>query len=142
MNTVITVGTSVVLSSGMSLASGTWLDIMRTKQYLSDSIKNDLISLKLRLAASNQKIPYTPAGLKQVEGTMERSCRLAQKAGALREDYVNDSGDVVKGYVVEVPAYDDISAADKTARLLDDITVTAYLSGAISTITLDLVVTL
>lgn len=142
VNTVITVGTSVVLSSGMALKSGTWLDIMRTKQYLSDSIENDLISLKLRLANSNQKIPYTVMGLKQVSGTIERSCRVAQKAGALREDYVDTGGDLVKGYLVEVPAYDDISAADKTARLLQNITVTAYLSGAISTITLDLVVTL
>lgn len=137
VNTVITVGTSVVLSSGMALALGTWLDIMRTKQYLSDSVKNDLISLKLRLAASNQKIPYTPAGVKQVTGSIERSCRIAQKVGALREDYVNDSGDVVKGYVVSVPAFEDISAADKAARLLDDITVIVYLSGAVSTITLD-----
>ena len=44
--------------------------------------------------------------------------------------------------MVEVPAYDEISAADKTARLLQNVTVTAYLSGAISRITLDLVVTL
>jgi len=142
LNAVIQVGTATVLSSGKSLQAGHWIDIMRTKQYLADSVRNDLINLKLRLANSNQKIPYTPLGLKLIQGTMERTCRLAQKAGALREDYVDADGVLIKGYLVTVPDYDDISASDKTARLLQNVVITAYLSGAVSRITLDLVVTL
>jgi len=142
VNTVITVGNAVVLSSGMALKTGTWIDVFRTKQYLSDLIRNELINLKLRLANMNQKIPYTPMGLKMVQGTIERSCRLAQAAGALREDYVDSNGDLVRGYSVVMPNYDDISQSDKSARLLQGITVTAYLSGAVSKITLDLVITL
>lgn len=141
VNTIITVGTATVLSSGKSLKPGSWIDVMRTKQYLADSIRNELLNLKLRLANSNQKIPYSPAGLKMVQSTIEYSCRLAQKAGALREDYV-ENGAVVKGYTVAMPAWADISGSDKTARLLQNITVTAYLSGAVSKISMDLVITL
>lgn len=142
INAVITVGTATVLSSGMALKSGTWLDIFRTKQYLKDLIFSELVNLKLKLANMNQKIPYDVMGLKMVQGTLERCCRLAQAAGALRADYVNSNGDLVKGYSVFVPAYEDISDSDKAARLLQNVTVTSYLAGAVSKITLDLVVTL
>lgn len=43
---------------------------------------------------------------------------------------------------MQMPNYDDISDSDKSARILRNVRVTAYLSGAISKITLDLVITL
>lgn len=130
-----------VISTAKSL-DGSWIDIPRTKTYLATEIRNALINLKLRLANMGQKIPYTPAGLQMIKATIERVCRVAQSLGALREDYVDADGNLVRGYEVQMPNYDDISDSDKSARILRNVRVTAYLSGAISKITLDLVITL
>lgn len=140
-NTFIQIGSAVVLSGGKA-SDGTWLDVSRTKQYLVDLIKTDLVNLKLKRAQAGQKIPYTPAGLGLIESTIISSCRKAQEEGALREDYIDENGNLVKGYQVHVPDYDSISDADKANRVLQGVTVTAYLSGQIEAITLDLVITL
>lgn len=129
------------ISTGKALG-GSWIDISRTKVYLATEIKNALISLKLRLANMNRKIPYSPAGLNMIKAAIERVLRVAQGLGALREDYVDSEGNLVKGFEVSMPNFEDISDADKSARILRNVTVTAYLSGAISKITLDLVITL
>jgi len=140
-NTFIQVGSQVVLSGGKAL-DGSWLDVSRTKQYLVDLIETDLVNLKLRKAGAGQKIPFTPAGLKLIESTLIASCKRAQEAGALREDYVDENGNLVRGYEVVVPSYDSISDTDKANRTLSGVTVTAYLSGGISVISLDLVISL
>lgn len=142
VNAVIAVGTATVLSSGMALKAGTWIDVQRTKQYLSDLIRNELINLKLNLANRNQKIPYTPKGLGMVESTIRKACKLAQTQGALREDTIKSDETPDPGYTVSMPLFENISGSDKSARLLQGITVTTYLSGAMSKITLDLVITL
>jgi hypothetical protein len=142
INTIIAVGTSTVLSAGRGLASGTWTDIARTKQYLQTEIETALINLKLKLAASNQKIPYTSSGIKMIGGSIEKILRQGQTDGAVREDYVDTSGVLVSGYIVAMPDYEDISSSDLTARLLQGISITAYLAGSISTINMTLVITL
>ncbi len=140
INTVIEVGKPVI-SSAKTLDGG-WIDIPRTKIYLANEIKNALVNLKLKLANMNQKIPYTPAGIQMIKATIENVLRVAQRLGAIREDYTDENGNLVKGFEVAVPDYDSISDADKAARILRNVRVTAYLSGAISKIVLDLVITL
>ncbi|RLI81345.1 hypothetical protein DRP04_06390 [Archaeoglobales archaeon] len=140
INTVIEVGKPVI-SSAKTLDGG-WIDIPRTKIYLATEIKNALVNLKLKLANMNQKIPYTPAGIQMIKATIENVLRVVQRLGAIREDYTDENGNLVKGFEVSVPDYDSISDADKAARILRNVRVTAYLSGAISKIVLDLVITL
>jgi len=138
--TIVDVGKAVI-STAKSL-DGSWIDIPRTKAYLATEIRNALISLKLRLANMGSKIPYTPAGIQMIKAAIEKVLRVAQANGALREDYVDADGNLVRGYEVIMPDYDSISDADKSARILRNVRVTAYLSGAVSKITLDLVITL
>lgn len=138
--TIVEIGKAVI-STAKSL-DGSWIDIPRTKMYLATEIRNALINLKLRLANMGSKIPYTPQGLNMIKATIEKTLRVAQSLGALREDYVDADGNLVRGYEVLMPSYDDISDSDKSARILKNVKVTAYLSGAISKITLDLVITL
>jgi len=134
VNTFIQVGTYTVLSSGRALKAGTWLDIPRTKQYIGDAVQDAWVSAKLQLANSNKKVPYTQAGLNLVETIIRKPLKRAQKAGALREDSYDSMGNKVSGFVISMPLIDDIPAAYKTARQLPDVTITAYLSGAIETI--------
>jgi len=138
--TIVEIGRAVI-STARSL-DGSWIDIPRTKAYLATEIKNALINLKLKLANMGSKIPYTPQGLNMIKATIEKVLRVAQSLGALREDYVDSEGKLVRGYEVQMPNYDDISDSDKASRILRNVKVTAYLSGAISKITLDLIITL
>lgn len=138
--TIVEVGRAVI-STAKSL-DGSWIDIPRTKAYLATEIRNALINLKLRLANMGSKIPYTPQGLNMIKATIEKVLRVAQGLGALREDYTDSEGNLVRGYEVQMPNYEDISDSDKSARILKNVKVTAYLSGAISKITLDLIITL
>ncbi|MEM2726658.1 MAG: DUF3383 family protein [Archaeoglobaceae archaeon] len=130
-----------VISTAKSLDGG-WIDIARTKMYLATEIKNALINLKLKLANMNSKIPYTPQGLGMIKATIEKVLRIAQGLGALREDYVDNEGNLVRGYEVIMPNYEDISDSDKASRVLRNVRILAYLSGAISKIELDLVIAL
>lgn len=130
-----------VISTAKSL-DGSWIDIPRTKVYLATEIRNALINLKLKLANMGSKIPYTPQGLNMVKAAIEKVLRVSQNLGALREDYVDADGNLVRGYEVQMPNFDDISDSDKASRVLRNVRVIAYLSGAISKITLDLVITL
>lgn len=134
VNTFIQVGTYTVLSSGRALKAGTWLDIPRTKQYLKDAIQDAWVTAKLQLANSNKKVPYTQAGLNLVETIIRKPLKRAQKAGALREDSYDSMSEKVPGFVISMPLIEDIPGAYKTARQLPDVSITAYLSGAIETI--------
>ena len=138
--TIVEIGKAVI-STAKSL-DGSWIDIPRTKMYLATEIRNALINLKLRLANMGSKIPYTVQGLNMIKATIEKTLRVAQSLGALREDYVDADGNLVRGYEVIMPNYDDISDSDKASRILRNVRVIAYLRGAISKITLDLVITL
>lgn len=138
--TIVEVGKAVI-STAKSL-DGSWIDIPRTKMYLATEIRNALINLKLRLANMGSKIPYTPQGLNMVKAAIEKVLRVAQSLGALREDYTDADGNLVRGFEVQMPKFEDISDSDKASRILRNVRVTAYLSGAISKIVLDLVITL
>ena len=131
VNTFIQEGSYTVLLSGRALKAGTWLDIPRTKQYLNDAIQDAWVTAKLQLANSNKKIPYTAAGLTTVESIIKKPLKRAQKLGALREDSFDSMGNKVSGFVISMPLIDDIPMAYKAARQLPDVTITAYLSGAI-----------
>ena len=133
-STFIQVGTSIVLSSARGLAAGTWTDVARTKQYLRNGAEDEWVSAKLRIANSNQKIPYTAAGLIQVKNILSTPLTKAQRDGALRETSYTADGTKLPGFIISVPNIEDIPAAYKTARQLPEIEITAYLSGAIETL--------
>ncbi len=140
INTVISIARNEI--SGAKVLTGSFVDVPRTKIYIANEIQTALVNLKLKLAGMGKKIPYSPAGLGMIKAAIERVLRVAQDLGALREDYIDENGNLVRGYVVQMPSWDSISDADKSSRILRNVSVTAYLRGAISKIQLDLVITL
>lgn len=140
INTVISIANNEL--SGSLILTGSFVDVPRTKIYLYSEIKAALTNLKLRLANKGEKIPYSPAGIGMIKAKIEEVLRRAQRDGALRENYTDDNGDLVKGFTVSVPSYDSISDSDKSNRVLKNVVVIAYISGAIESVELDLVVTL
>jgi hypothetical protein len=133
-STIIQAGTSTVLSSGRGIKAGTFIDIPRTKLYLKNAVIDAWVSAKLRIAGAGDKIPYTQGGITRIESIIRKPLKNAQKAGALREDSYDSLGVLQPGFVIKMPLMENISAAYISARQLPDVEITAYLSGAISTI--------
>ncbi|MHC1623440.1 MAG: hypothetical protein ACXQTR_02475 [Candidatus Methanospirareceae archaeon] len=145
MNTVIKVVSSEI-SAGLSMKPGKYVDIARTKIYLSTEIKNALVNLKYQLANKGRKIPYEPRGLEMIKATIEKILRTNQSTStrtkAIRADGLTDDGEVDPGFTVTMPQWSSISASDKASRLLRNVEVEAFLSGAVSKIKLDLIISL
>jgi hypothetical protein len=139
VNAIIEVGGNVVISNGLCTQSSTkFIDVTRTSQWLKQNIVDDLAVLRL----NSNKIPYSPRGLEVIRGSLIKTCERGVFEGALREDYVDDNGDLVKGYVVTLPTWESIPSGDKSNRVLNNVNVTAYLAGDIHSISLDLTISM
>lgn len=103
---------------GGKVASGEWIDNIRGRDNLQVDAKADITNLLL--SQQGGKLPYTNAGLNAVRSVL---------AGTL-DRYVA-RGFINPNYQISIPDVTQISAAKKQARLLDDITFRAELTGAI-----------
>ena len=125
-------------SDGLSMAGGSsaykFIDVTRTRYYLEENIIWDLETL-----IANNPVPFDKSGIDTVKACIEQTLQNAVELGALKQPFM-DNGTFRKGFVVNMPDYDDITAGDKTARLLDNIYVTVYLTGHIESITINLAI--
>jgi len=114
------VGGVDVTWNGATAKGGTnWADIYIGAIYLEIRMMEDLTNLLIQ----NSKIPYTDAGIAQVEATMAR--RLAQSTS---DGYL----DAERPFVINVP--DASNIADRASRILPDVSFIAYAAGAVQTI--------
>ena len=91
---------------------------------------------------NNLKIPYTEIGMAAIKGEIEKVLKIGTERGGI-SDYAQDSNkNQIGGFVVTLPAYADITTADKAARLLSGVKFTAWLAGAIHAVSINGVVTL
>ncbi|RLI74765.1 hypothetical protein DRO97_05065 [Archaeoglobales archaeon] len=142
INTLVTEsGLGVMLSDGKMLDGG-WIDVSRCKVYLTTELKTDLVNLLVRTAAAGSRIPYEPQGLATIKARIEQTLRRIQALGAIRQDYVDNNGNLVRGFEVVVPSYESIPESDKNARILKNVHVTAYFLPPVGKIEMDLVLTI
>ena len=108
------------------LSSGRFIDVQRTIDWITASLQEDIYSLLV----NSLKVPFTEEGLGAIEAVIR---------GVLAEGIVNGaiSNDPGSKPSVTMPALSSISTADKAARLLDGISVTATLAGAVHTVDID-----
>ena len=130
-----------VLSNARVLSGGR-VYISRSKVYLAEVIRTDLINLKFRLNNMGQGIPYTPAGLQVIKSRIEGALRAQQKLGVLKPDWTDSEGNLHPGFEVWMPAYEDIPDSDKANGILSNVRITAYLMNYVEKIELELVITL
>lgn len=130
-----------VLSNARAMR-GSRVYISRSKVYLAEVIRTDLVNLKLRLNNMGQGIPYTPAGLQVIKSRIEGTLRVQQKLGVLKPDWTDSDGNLHPGFEVWMPAYEDIPDSDKANGILSNVSVTAYLTNYVEKIELDLVIAL
>lgn len=89
--------------------SGDFLDIRQALDWLESTLQEEIFSALV----NTDKLPFTDAGIKVIEGVVRRVLKKATDNGVLA-DYDPEQGDYVS-----MPAAADISSADKIARTLN-----------------------
>lgn len=103
------------------MASGQWADLIRFVDWLYANIQEDIFALLV----SVPKVPFSAAGITQIEGVIRAVLQRGVAAGGLLPDFI-----------VEVPALEDVSQANKEARNLSPVTFSATSAGAIHGVTI------
>lgn len=122
-------GRNVVLSSSSTLpgggfvASGEWIDVVHGTDWLRVRIQEDIATLVLNAG----KLPYTQGGIDAVGAALSRRLKQAERLGFLLADSSS----------VSVPNLADVSAGDRQARILNDVTASARYASAIHKVALN-----
>lgn len=104
-----------IVAEGVT-SEGKFADLIRFVDWLFANIQEDLFALFV----STPKVPFSPAGITQVEGVIRAVLQRGVNVGGLLPDFT-----------VEVPALEDVSTANKEARNLSPVTFAATSAGAI-----------
>jgi hypothetical protein len=104
------------------VAGDEWIDVMRFIDWFEANLQADYLEMKFAKSDAGSKVPYTGAGITLNENVLWKRIQAGIDAGGLADD---------GRHTVTVPAIEDVSAADKNTRTLNDVSFVAYLSGAI-----------
>ena len=102
------------------MSSGEWIDVIRGRDWLKVRLQERLFGLLI----NTPKIPYTNAGIAQVEAQVK-----AQMTEGIAQTYLSDDED--EKPIVTVPLASAVSPANKIARVLTSVTFEATLAGAV-----------
>lgn len=114
----------VAITQMGTVSSGTFIDIVRGRDWLKTRLAEDVFEL----LASLIKVPFTDAGIAMVEGAIRGVLQEGVTVGLLSDS---------PAPAVLVPRAADVSSANKALRLLPDVTFTATLAGAIHKVELE-----
>lgn len=126
-NTFENFAENVSITQNGKTCAGEWIDVIRFRDWLVETIKTEEFSMLI----NREKLPYTDAGIALVEGVLNKVLKLGQDRGGIAPTEYDDDGNRNLGYTITVPKAANISANKKAQRVLDDVTFTARLAGAI-----------
>jgi hypothetical protein len=106
-----------IISSEAIVASGEFIDVIRGVDWLQAQIEENVFAELVKV----EKVPYTNTGIAIIENILRAQLEGGVAVGLLSAGTI----------VVTVPLEENVSQADKTARLLKDIEFSAELAGAI-----------
>jgi hypothetical protein len=118
---------SVSITQIGKTAAGEWIDVIRFRDWLEEEIKVNIFNLLI----NRDKVPYTDNGIACIEAKIAQALELGQRRGGIAPTEYDEDGNEIPGYVINVPLSSQISANTKASRVLEDLTFTARLSGAI-----------
>ncbi len=113
------------ISQGLTTKSDSspkFIDITRTKYYIAQVLQNAIASYRI----ATEKIPYTAAGLKFIEGELKGAMESIKAAGAISD------------YTITMPQIDAISSADIQNRKLSGVHLWGKLAGDMQEFDMDL----
>ena len=103
---------------GYTSEPGAFIDIIRGLDWLRQSMAEDIFFLLV----NTPKVPYTNAGIAQVEGVIRARLQIAINRNVLVDD---------ENLSVTAPDVADTEAIDRANRVLRDVKFTARLAGAL-----------
>lgn len=118
---------SVSITQNGKVAAGEWIDVIRFRDWLTETIKTEVFSILI----NRNKLPYTDAGIAVVESAINSVLELGQNRGGIAPTEYDSDGTKNYGYSISVPVASSISANVKAQRILQDVTFVARLAGAI-----------
>jgi hypothetical protein len=133
-NTVFTKGgnafeqyqTSVSRTNPGKVAAGEWIDVIRFRDWLKDTIQVNMVQMMI----NRDKVPYTDAGIQLCVNNLRKSLQEGQNVGGIAPDELDENGETVPGFVITYPRSVDVSSSIKASRVLS-LGFTARLAGAI-----------
>lgn len=114
-------GVNITWPGESAAGAPVFLDYVRDIDYVRSEMTADVMAM----LAGAAKVPYTQEGIALVANTVRGTLRRAAAAGIFEESSI----------VVTEPDIDDISAADREARILPDISWSATYTGAVHRVT-------
>lgn len=121
-------GISVALKG--TVGTGEFMDTIRG----SDWLKARIQELVLTPLVNTDKVPYTNAGVGVITNQIGEALGEAVDRDFVAATTTDVDGNIVPGWSISAPEVSTVSAAEKTARNLPDVTFEATLSGAIHTV--------
>lgn len=115
------------------VVGGEWIDVIRFRDWLQEDITVNVFNLLI----NNNKIPYTDAGIALVENQINKSLLAGQRMGGIAPTEYDENDVENPGYVITVPLASNIPANIKATRVLEGITFTARLAGAIHAVEIE-----
>lgn len=118
---------NLAITQNGKTSGGEWIDIIRGRDWLEEEIRVGVFNQFV-----DRRIPFTDAGIRIIKSALVSALDLGQRRGFIMPNGVSDDGrTVIPGYTVSVPNARDVSVADKSARLLRDVSFRATVAGAI-----------
>ena len=118
---------SVSITQIGKVAAGEWIDVIRFRDWLQEEMQVNIFNLLI----NRDKVPYTDEGIAAIEGQMIKALQLGQRRGGIAPTEYDEDGNEIPGWKISVPLAANISANTKASRILEDMTFTARLAGAI-----------
>lgn len=121
--------TQIALTNPGKVAAGEWLDVIRFRDWLKDTIQVNMTQMMI----NRDKVPYTDAGILLCANNLRRSLQEGQNVGGIAPDELDANGLTVPGFKITYPRSVEVLPADKAARVLR-LGFQARLAGAIHTL--------
>jgi len=122
---------SLALTAPGKVASGEWIDVIRFRDWLKDTVQTNMVQMMVNRA----KVPYTDGGIQLCVNNLRGSLQAGQNAGGIAPDELDANGASVPGFVITYPLAASVSSAVKASRVLS-LGFSARLAGAIHAVTI------
>lgn len=119
---------SIALTMDGRTFSGEWIDVIRFRDWLKNTIQANITQLKV----NRPKVPYTDQGIQLIVNSLRASLMEGVRAGGIAPDELDEDGNVIPSFVIEAPLAANVPANIKATRELT-LKFTARLAGAIHT---------
>lgn len=116
----------IALTNPGKVAAGEWIDIIRFRDWLKDTIQTNLVAMMI----NRDKVPYTDAGIQLCVSNLRKSLQEGQNVGGIAPDELDANKNTVPGFVITYPLSVELAPNVKASRVLQ-LGFTARLAGAI-----------